>query len=329
MFFVRISYSRGDDVINFENVTKKYADGTYAVKEFNLHIKEGEILVLIGPSGSGKTTTLKMINRLIPISEGTIKINDKSINDYNIHELRWDIGYVLQQIALFPHMTIEENIAVVPEMKKWEASKINQRVEELLNMVGLDPKTYRNRKPHELSGGQQQRIGVARALAANPSIILMDEPFSALDPISREKLQDDLLELQTKIKKTIVFVTHDMNEAIKLGERICLMRDGEIVQTGTPEELRNEPVNEFVREFVGIETAGEKTIDIGKGLTLLNPDEQMDNLPRITLVTPMKTLISLLSEHETLAVEEKGELIGTINRQGFIRAFSAQMEVNQ
>jgi osmoprotectant transport system ATP-binding protein len=312
-------------VISFENVSKKYDDGTFAVKNFNLHIKEGELLVLIGPSGSGKTTTLKMINRLIPLTEGYIKIKDKKISDYDIHELRWDIGYVLQQIALFPHMTIEENIAVVPEMKKWEQKEINQRIDELLHMVGLEPETYRKRLPNELSGGQQQRIGVARALAANPPIILMDEPFSALDPLSREKLQDDLIELQKNIKKTIVFVTHDMSEALKLGERICLMKNGEVVQTGTPEELLQQPANDFVREFVGIDQTQAKIIDIREGVKAAKPGE-LDQLPVISSRISLNEILSLLSKHEQLAVKEKEETIGTIDRQGIIRILSGQME---
>jgi osmoprotectant transport system ATP-binding protein len=311
-------------VISFENVSKKYDDGTFAVKNFNLHIKEGELLVLIGPSGSGKTTTLKMINRLIPLTDGYIKIKDKKISDYDIHELRWDIGYVLQQIALFPHMTIEENIAVVPEMKKWEQKEINQRIDELLHMVGLEPETYRKRLPNELSGGQQQRIGVARALAANPPIILMDEPFSALDPLSREKLQDDLIELQKNIKKTIVFVTHDMSEALKLGERICLMKNGEVIQTGTPEELLQQPANDFVREFVGIDQAPAKIVDIREGV---KPAEgEMDHLPVISSSVSINEILALLSEHEQLAVKEREETIGTIDRQGIIRILSGQME---
>ncbi|MCM3666366.1 ABC transporter ATP-binding protein [Mesobacillus subterraneus] len=313
-------------MISFENVSKKYKDGTYAVNEFNLHINEGELLVLIGPSGSGKTTTLKMINRLIPLTEGTIKISDIKISDYDIHELRWDIGYVLQQIALFPHMTIEENIAVVPELKKWESQKINHRIDELLHMVGLDPKTYRKRKPHELSGGQQQRIGVARALAANPPIILMDEPFSALDPISREKLQDDLIVLQKDIKKTIVFVTHDMKEALKLGDRICLMKEGRIVQTGTPDEFLYQPANDFVREFVGIDQGREKRVSVREGMIPLKAAEKLTNMPVIATDASMSEIAGLLSEHDELAVKEMGEIVGTLNRQGFIRILSSQME---
>ncbi len=238
-------------MIKFTNVSKCYQDDTFAVRNLDVEIEQGEFFVIIGPSGCGKTTMLKMINRLIEISAGEVSINGKSISEYNIHELRWNIGYVLQQIALFPHMSIAENVAVVPELKKWDRKRVERRVDELLEMVGLNPEMYRNRKPNELSGGQQQRIGVIRALAADPEIILMDEPFSALDPISRMKLQDDMLELQRKIRKTLVFVTHDMQEALKLGDRILVMKDGEIEQLGTPEEIVYNPANEFVETFVG------------------------------------------------------------------------------
>lgn len=237
-------------MIRFQNVTKKYGEKT-VVNDLNFEIEQGEIFVLIGPSGCGKTTTLKMINRLIPLTTGTIFFKDKMISEYPEFEMRWDIGYVLQQIGLFPHMTIEENIEQVPLMKGWDKDKIDARIDELLELAGLDSKTYRKRFPSELSGGQQQRVGVVRALAADPPVILMDEPFSALDPITRVRLQDDLIELQSRIKKTIVFVTHDINEALKLGDRICLLNAGEIEQLGTPDEFINNPASDFVRDFLG------------------------------------------------------------------------------
>lgn len=257
-------------MIEFKNVHKVYPDGTEAIKDFSLEIKEGELLTLIGPSGCGKTTTMKMINRLIDPTSGSIYINGKAITDYNIHELRWNIGYVLQQIALFPHMSIAENIAVVPEMKKWKKQEIVSRSHDLLDMVGLDPSTFGNRMPGELSGGQQQRIGVIRALAADPDIILMDEPFSALDPISREQLQNDIQKLQKEIKKTIVFVTHDMDEALKLGDRICLMKDGKMVQVDKAEQLVLNPANNFVKDFLGNKKSPWQT-EVG-GIA----DQQMD-----------------------------------------------------
>lgn len=238
-------------MIEFNHIHKTYPDGTKALVDFSFEVQEGEFVVLIGPSGCGKTTTLKMINRLIEPTSGRIMIENENIVNYNIHELRWNIGYVLQDIALFPHLTIEENISVVPEMKKWKRKKMKTRSDELLDMVGLDPSTYRKQMPSELSGGEQQRVGVVRALAADPDIILMDEPFSALDPISKEQLQKDIQNLQREIKKTIVFVTHDMDEAMALGDRIALMKDGTIVQTDTPQRLILHPETDFVKDFIG------------------------------------------------------------------------------
>lgn len=237
-------------MIKFEGINKKY--GSFqAVRDVNLTIEAGEIVALIGPSGSGKTTTMKMINRLIEPSEGKIYIEGKDIRAENAVELRRQIGYVIQHVGLLPHMTIAENVALVPRLRKWEKKVIEPRVDELLAMVGLDPEVYRDRYPNELSGGQQQRIGVIRALAANPPIILMDEPFSALDPISREQLQDELLRLQQKLRKTIVFVTHDIDEAIKIADRMCIMQQGEIVQFDTPEQILRHPASDFVRSFLG------------------------------------------------------------------------------
>lgn len=238
-------------MIRFEGVNKTYEDGFVAIKNLNLEFSEGGINVLIGPSGCGKTTTMKLINRLIHPSKGKVYVHGKDISKIDPVELRRSIGYVIQNIGLFPHMTIARNVAVVPRLLKWDKERIDRRVDELLTMVNLDPDTYRNRYPSELSGGQQQRIGVIRALAAEPSIILMDEPFSALDPISREQLQDELIRLQQELKKTIVFVTHDMDEAIKIADNIVLMKDGEIVQQGSPEQILRHPANDFVKSFVG------------------------------------------------------------------------------
>lgn len=238
-------------MIKFENVSKVYDSGFQAVKSLNFEIHEGELLVLIGPSGSGKSTTMKMINRINPHTTGRITINGKDITSYNVSELRRNIGYVIQQIGLFPHYTIEKNIAIVPQLKGWAEKDINSRVKELLELVGLDPEIHANRYPKELSGGQQQRVGIARALASNPDIILMDEPFSALDPLTREQLQAELITLHKKLKKTIVFVTHDIDEALKMGDRIAIMKDGDILQLDTPEKLLHEPAHGFVEEFIG------------------------------------------------------------------------------
>lgn len=238
-------------MIKFENVSKVYADGFKAVDSVNFEIPEGEFLVLIGPSGSGKSTTMKMINRMIPHTNGRISIDGNDITKLNPSELRRNIGYVIQQIGLFPHYTIEKNIAIVPELKGWDKEKIKARVKELLIMVDLDPEVYGSRYPKELSGGQQQRVGVARALASDPRVLLMDEPFGALDPITRDQLQDQIISLQRKLKKTIVFVTHDMDEALKLGDRIAIMKDGNLLQIDTPEKILQEPASSFVEEFIG------------------------------------------------------------------------------
>lgn len=308
-------------MIKFESVSKFYDDQTKAVDHLDLHIRENEFFVLIGPSGCGKTTTLKMINRLIDSSDGSIFIGDKKITDYDIHELRWNIGYVLQQIALFPHMTIAENIAIVPELKKWDKELIQSRIDELLDMVGLDPGVYRDRKPAELSGGQQQRIGVARALAADPRIILMDEPFSALDPISREKLQNDMLHLKRTINKTIVFVTHDIREAFKLGDRICMMKEGRALQVGTPDEILQSPADPFVREFVGAHK-GEEEINLE---SLVLPLEEYGAMHRIPAGASLAEVLDNLSKHESVLVEKAGIPIGQIDRRTILEYMASRM----
>ncbi|MEA4987875.1 MAG: betaine/proline/choline family ABC transporter ATP-binding protein [Anaerovorax sp.] len=238
-------------MIEFKNVTKQYADGFEAIKSIDLKVERAEILTLIGPSGCGKTTTMKMINRLIEPTSGQILVEGEDIKNVDPVELRRNIGYVIQQIGLMPHMTIEDNIALIPRLKKWPKERYLAKVDELLDMVGLDPSLYKKRYPNELSGGQQQRIGVIRALAGDPQIILMDEPFSALDPLSREQLQDELIRLQEEIQKTVVFVTHDMDEALKISTRIAIMRSGNILQLDTPDRILRRPKDKFVREFIG------------------------------------------------------------------------------
>lgn len=312
-------------VIQFNQVAKSYEDGTKAVDSLHLEIKKGEFFVLIGPSGCGKTTTMKMINRLIETTEGSILIDGKDIQQYNINELRWDIGYVLQQIALFPHMTIAENIAVVPEMRKWSKEKIKARVDELLQMVGLDPDVYRNRMPDELSGGQKQRIGVVRALAANPKIVLMDEPFSALDPLSREQLQKDIVQLQKKIQKTIVFVTHDMQEALSLGDRICIMKEGKVVQLDTPEGIIHNPKNEFVEEFIG--NRGRPWYE-GKSIEDVLPlDESMRiEGEALSLHSSLQEALVRLRADEVVPVEENGRYVGALTSRHIVNYIVEQMK---
>lgn len=313
-------------MITFEGVSKVYQDGTQAVRSLDLHIERGEFFVFIGPSGCGKTTSLKMINRLIYLTTGTLYIDGQRISDYDIHELRWNIGYVLQQIALFPHMTIAENISIVPELKKWHHTDVQKRVDELLEMVNMDADTYRNRKPAELSGGEQQRIGVIRALAADPDIILMDEPFSALDPITREKLQNEVLSLQHRIQKTIVFVTHDMQEALALGDRICIMKDGEAVQVDTPQNIIRHPVNDFVEQFVGSGvTAGavatpEQQVKVHDLMTPKSSADPPDDLAQaVASHWSLQDALPRLAYKDRLSVKEHGEVIGTLTRQAVIK----------
>lgn len=312
-------------MITFDNITKTFANGKTAVHNLNIEIKQGEFFVFIGPSGCGKTTTLKMINQLIPQTEGDIFIDGKRNSDYDIYQLRWNIGYVLQQIALFPHMTIEENITVVPELKKWSKEKMQKKAYELLDMVGLDPEVYAERKPHQLSGGEQQRVGVIRALATEADIILMDEPFSALDPISRENLQNDLIDLMKRLHKTTVFVTHDMQEALKLADRICILRDGEVVQVGTPHELMHEPVNDFVRKFVGGSYGVEQTdIDLRH---IVFPLKHAQDIYEETIqdTASFDEVLAALAKNERLTVEAEGEPIGNINRQAIIQYLATQV----
>ncbi|MGO5137819.1 ABC transporter ATP-binding protein [Clostridium butyricum] len=237
-------------MIEFKNIKKSYKSKTI-LENFNLNIDSGKLVVLIGASGCGKTTLLKMINRLISITEGEILINGKDINNMDPIKLRRGIGYVIQQTGLFPHMTVKENIEIIPRLMKISERKIERKTIELLNMVGLDPDEYLYRYPAELSGGQQQRVGVARAFATDAEIILMDEPFSALDPITRTELQEQLFNIQKEYNKTIVFVTHDMDEAINIADMICILKDGKIIQYDTPENILKNPENDYVEEFVG------------------------------------------------------------------------------
>ncbi|SFL80410.1 betaine/proline/choline family ABC transporter ATP-binding protein [Salibacterium qingdaonense] len=238
-------------MIELKGVGKVYEDGFQALNNIDLAFENGKINVLIGPSGCGKTTTMKLLNRLVDYTDGEILLDGRNLKEIDPIELRRQMGYVIQNIGLFPHMTIYNNVAAVPKLLKWPKEKIKKSVMELLQLVNLDPDTYMNRFPSELSGGQQQRIGVIRALAADSSIILMDEPFSALDPISREQLQDELISLQSEINKTIIFVTHDMDEALKIADQIILMKNGHIIQKDSPNNIIANPADEFVKDFIG------------------------------------------------------------------------------
>ncbi|MFO8164741.1 MAG: betaine/proline/choline family ABC transporter ATP-binding protein [Thermodesulfobacteriota bacterium] len=301
-------------MLSLQEVTKVYpgAEHIKAVDSLSFDLEEGEICTLVGPSGCGKTTAMKMINRLIPITSGKILIDNQNINRMDTIELRRNIGYVIQNIGLFPNMTIAENIATIPKLKGWDHSRIAEKVENLLEIVNLPAKEFMNRYPRELSGGQQQRIGVARGMAVDPPIMLMDEPFGAIDPINREHLQDEFLKIQAKLQKTIVFVTHDINEAIKMGDKICLLRNGKLVQFASPEKLLTEPVNEFAKDFVG----GDRTL---KRLNLLKIKTAMKPDPPVIIqnesIEKAKSMLAELKLDHLIVVDNDKRLIGLVDKE--------------
>lgn len=297
-------------LLKFDNVSKVYKGGKKAVTNLTLEFEKGEFICFIGPSGCGKTTTMKMINRLIEPTGGGIYINGENIMDKDPVQLRREIGYVIQQIGLFPHMTIQENISLVLKLLKWPEEKRRERARELLTLVDMTP-DYLEKYPHELSGGQQQRIGVLRALAADQPLILMDEPFGALDPITRDSLQEEFKKLQKKLDKTIVFVTHDMDEALKLADRIVIMRDGTLVQCDTPDEILRNPADEFVEEFIGKDRLVQARPNIQTVEQIMNPSP--------VIITEDRTLseaIQLMKKNRVdslLVVDENKTLKGYID----------------
>ncbi len=313
------------NIIEFKNVGKKY-DQKMVIENLDLAIKTGEIFVLVGPSGSGKTSTLKMINGLSVPTEGNVYFKGTRIKDYNLQKMRWQMGYVLQQIALFPTMTVKQNIEVIPEMLGWKKNKREEAVDRLLTIVGLDPEQYRDRMPKELSGGEQQRIGILRAIAASPEVILMDEPFSALDPLSRTSLQDLVLELHQQLGTTIVFVTHNMEEAIKLGSRIGVMKDGKLLQADTPEKVLTAPKSEFIKRFFEETSKKEPLIEemILNGFYTKDTDETSG--PEITIGAVLSDLYSLLAEAPEVKVLKNQEVIGKISRQDVFAFLSNKEE---
>ena len=302
-------------MIEFQHVTKSFKDNK-VLSDISLTIEDGELVAIIGSSGCGKTTTLK-INRLIRPTKGKIFIDGKDIEDMNKVEMRRSIGYVIQQAGLFPHMTVRENIELIQRLEKKDEEQIRKNTEYLMDMVGLNGDEFLDRYPNDLSGGQQQRVGVARALANNPKIILMDEPFSALDPMTRVSLQDELIALHEKVDKTIVFVTHDMDEAIKIADKICIMKDGHILQYDTPEEILKNPANEFVENFVGKNRIwGSPEYIKVEDIMIENPVTCNGDLSRTRCVKRMK------ERHvDTLLVVDKNrKLQGMVNRKALYRA---------
>ena len=310
-------------MIRLENISKRYNDDDYVIKDLNLDIHEGEICAFIGPSGCGKSTTLKMINRMIEATSGDIYINEKNIKEEDPDKLRMNIGYVIQEIGLLPHKTVAENIAIVPKLFGWSKKDIGLRVTEMLKIVGLDPKEYKDKYPKELSGGQMQRVGVVRAIAANPLIILMDEPFGAVDPIGRKSIQDEFLSLQKTIKKTICFVTHDIDEAIKMGDRIAIFNDKNIVQIDTPKNILLNPINNFVKEFIGSDRINKsyKVIYAYEVIDYIKSKENEDKkqLDSSGFVIDYKSNVSdiiniMINNHiNNVDVENDKNIIGTIS----------------
>ena len=303
-------------MIEFQHVTKSFKDNK-VLSDISLTIEDGELVAIIGSSGCGKTTTLKMINRLIRPTKGKIFIDGKDIEDMNKVEMRRSIGYVIQQAGLFPHMTVRENIELIQRLEKKDEEQISKNTEYLMDMVGLNGDEFLDRYPNDLSGGQQQRVGVARALANNPKIMLMDEPFSALAPMTRVSLQDELIALHEKVDKTIVFVTHDMDEAIKIADKICIMKDGHILQYDTPEEILKNPANEFVENFVGKNRIwGSPEYIKVEDIMIENPVTCTGDLSRTRCVKRMK------ERHvdTLLVVDENRKLQGMINRKALYRA---------
>jgi osmoprotectant transport system ATP-binding protein len=302
----------GMNLIEFKNIVKKYRNKTI-IKPFSIDIEAGQLVVFIGPSGCGKTTLLKMINKLIQPSAGKIFVNGKDISNMDAIELRRNIGYVIQNTGLFPHMSIRENLELIPKLKGEDPTKIAEKTEELLHVVGLNPSEFLDRFPKELSGGQQQRVGVARAFSTDSDIILMDEPFSALDPVTRNSLQDELVQMQKELNKTIIFVTHDMDEAIKIADKICILKDGDILQFDTPENILKNPANEFVEGFIG------KRRVWNNPELLMAEDIMIPNPVKITTKRTVLQAIEIMKSNkvDSLMVTDKNNiLIGLVTLKG-------------
>jgi osmoprotectant transport system ATP-binding protein len=298
--------------LELRHVSKRYAgERQFAIGDLSLTVPAGEVCVLVGPSGSGKTTAMRLINRMIAISGGDILLDGRSVLERDPRELRREIGYVIQQIGLFPHQTVGENIATVPGLLGWPKERIAARVRELLELTGLDPQEMTERYPAQLSGGQRQRVGVARALAADPPLMLMDEPFGAIDPINRARLQDEFLGLQEKVRKTVVFVTHDIDEAIRMGDRIAILREhGTLAQYDTPQEILLHPADDFVAEFVGADR-GIKRLSLStlSQLTLVDPDGIRAGAQRASPETSVRDALSMI-------LTAGGEPVTVVDAQG-------------
>lgn len=307
-------------MIKLKNITKKFGD-KIAVDNLSIELKKGEICTFVGESGCGKSTTLKMINRLIDADFGVIEINGENICNYKEEELRRKIGYVVQSIGLFPHMNVRENISIVPKLLKWDEEKILERVKELINLVGLDVQSYINKYPSELSGGEAQRIGVARALAADPEIILMDEPFGAIDPLNRGNLQESFLKIQKDLKKTVIFVTHDMDEAMKMGDKIAIMSKGRLEYFGSPEEIVLSK-NEFIKSFLGTESH-IKILARFNVEKYMNSKYKENTKHNVDVKANVRDVIANMFEHgvDKINVMKNNEIVGTVFLNDIIKIF--------
>jgi len=301
-----------DPMIKLERVSKRYPDGTIAVHELDLDVRRGEICVLVGPSGCGKTTTMRMINRLIEPTSGRIILDGDDVTHVNPVQLRRRIGYVIQQVGLFPHLTIEANVATVPALLGWDKQRRRKRVVELLELVGLPPATYAKRYPHELSGGQRQRVGVARALAGDPPVLLMDEPFGAVDPIARDRLQEEFSRIQAEVGITVVFVTHDIEEAVRLGDRIAVMKQGGYLeQYDTPATILGNPATDFVADFVGADR-GLKRLAVTAVRT-----EDVESPPVVRIsdtAEQARAVLSTSGARWAVVLDHEGSLRGWVGR---------------
>jgi osmoprotectant transport system ATP-binding protein len=300
--------------ITFDHVTKRYAGrDAAALDDLSLEIPAGAFCILVGPSGGGKTTALKMVNRLIPFDSGDIRIDGRSVRDIPVVELRREIGYVIQQVGLFPHMTVGENVGTVPRLLGWPKAKIRERSSELLELVGLEQSDLK-RYPAQLSGGQRQRVGLARALAADPPLLLMDEPFGALDPITRFRLQTEMRRLHREVGKTVIFVTHDIDEAIQLGDRIAILREGGVLaQYDTPDAILAQPADEFVAKFIGEDRALRRLALKRLSDVELAPADGAETDLRVSVDTTVRNAVSLLLETKTdrlLVEDDRGQVVG-------------------
>jgi osmoprotectant transport system ATP-binding protein len=307
-------------MIEIEHVTKSYGERT-VVDDLSLHVPEGAFCVLLGPSGCGKSTTLRMINRLVPFDSGTIRVGGEEVRHLSPEALRRRIGYAIQSVGLFPHWLVQDNIATVPRLLGWPRARVRDRVEELLLMLRLDPAIYRGKYPHQLSGGEQQRVGVARALAADPDLLLMDEPFAALDPIARTALQDELLRIQRETRKTVVFVTHDIDEALKLASVIGVLERGRLAQWGSPIELLEQPASDFIAEFVGGASGGLKLLGLQTVAERVRRGETAGGEPLPGDASLRDALAAMIARHADRlpVVDASGRAIGTIALSDLVR----------